>query len=167
MAAEEVTIEQCNTARISVFFDANVIIAAIRDSTRGGQTFARLNAIDRPLRLFSSTTLFEVAFARRGASERTLREDHAWLRAHATGIRFTERVGRRFDHLVGPASRLVRGRADLGDALLVAFAPKQATGRLFAIATNDGDFRELPVRVVSEFLPPRSSSPEDIESSSA
>lgn len=156
MAAEEVSIAQCNTARISVFLDANVIIDAIRDSTRGGETFARLNAIDRPLRLFSSTTLFEVAFARRGAAERTLREDQAWLRAHATWIRFAERVGSRFDRLVGPASRFVRGRADLGDALLAAFAPRQDTGRLFAIATNDADFRELPVRIVSEFLSPRS-----------
>jgi predicted nucleic acid-binding protein len=160
MPAEEVTIAQCNAARISVFLDANVIIDAIRGSTRGGQTFVRLNAIDRPLRLFSSTTLFELAFARRGAAERTLREDQAWLRAHATWVRFTEQVGRRFDHLIGPASRFVRGRADLGDAMLAAFAPRQG-GRLFAIATNDVDFRELPVRLVSEFLPPQPSPPEE------
>ena len=69
MAAEEVTIDECNATRISVFLDANVIIKAIRDSTRGGPAFAMLNAIDRPLRLFSSTTLFEVAFSRRGAAE--------------------------------------------------------------------------------------------------
>src|SRR4051812_43356935 len=123
MAAEEVTIDECNATRISVFLDANVIIKAIRDSTRGGPAFAMLNAIDRPLRLFSSTTLFEVAFSRRGAAEQTLREDQTWLRAHATGVRFTERVGARFDRLVGPASKVVRGRANLGDALLAAFAP--------------------------------------------
>jgi len=64
MAAEEVTIDECNATRISVFLDANVIIKAIRDSTRGGPTFAMLNAIDPPLRLFASTTLFEVAFSR-------------------------------------------------------------------------------------------------------
>ncbi len=152
MPAEKITVAECNQARISVFVDANVILKAKQGVAPFFENFTR---IDRPLRLCASTTLYEVAFARKtGHADTTLRDNQKWIMDRAAWIQFTEAVGRRFDRFIGPASRLVRGKIDLGDTLLASFALAIGRGKEFAIATNDEDFLELPVRVVSEFLSP-------------
>lgn len=123
-----------------------------------GQFFEHFNEVDRPLRLYASSTLYEVAFARKGsAAARTLRENQDWINDHANRMRFTEKVGQKFDEFVSPASKLsklVRGKVDLGDVFLACFARAKVGREEFAIATHDGDFFELPVTLVKEFLPP-------------
>ena len=152
MAATVITVEECNQTRTSIFLDSNVILYA---KAGRGTFFADFNRIDRPLRLFSSTTLYEIAFARKaGLADGTLRENQSWISERANFVTFTERVGRKFDAFLGPNARFARGKVDLGDALLASFVRAGVDHGNFAIATNDRDFLHLPVSVVKEFLPP-------------
>ena len=63
MTARLVTIEQCNDERIIVYFDADVIIQAIRDAN--SPQLESLLRVKYDLRRYSTTSLYEVAFARK------------------------------------------------------------------------------------------------------
>lgn len=63
MTARLVTINQCNDEEIIVYFDADVIIHAIRDA-RSPQLESLLR-VKYALGRYSTTTLYEVAFARK------------------------------------------------------------------------------------------------------
>lgn len=159
MTAERVSIAECNKARFSVFFDANVILDAIRDKGRG-PTIENFLRVDPPLRLIASMTLYEVAFSRKGLTTTRLEQNQQWVRDHfATEIPFQERVGLRFERFLRREAHLVRGKTDLADLLLACWMlAQQQQGRgatQLAIATkNEKDFDSLPVRLVCDFLRP-------------
>jgi len=146
-----VSINECNAGRISIFFDAMILFDAIRTA---GPTRDQLTRIDPPLRLISSTTLYEVAFAHKGLAPSTLRGNESWIRDHSiTTFPFSGRIAGKVDSFRTKDSALARGRMELGDWLLACFARHADPQKEFAIATRDrDDFEQLPVRLVTEFI---------------
>ena len=151
LASSDTTIEECNRARISVLFDANVLIKAL--AQRGGPFHDALVALDPPLRLIGSLTLYEVAFAQRGWAPGTLEENqHAVRDWGFTQVRLTQKVAESFERLMDREASRLRAQTTLGDFLLVAWY--RALSRPVVLATNnEKDFRPFSIPLVQEFLP--------------
>jgi predicted nucleic acid-binding protein len=155
-----VTIEQCNDEDIIVYFDADVLIHAIREA--GRQQLDRLLSIRPQLRRCSTTTLYEVAFARKARKEfksdlSRLNKNQDWIRDHfLERDRLDEDVARVLERSLTTYASALRGKADLGDAFLASWCLARSSDRnQCAIATINGrDYRALPVALVRDFLPP-------------
>ncbi len=149
-----VTVQQCNDEDIIVYFDADVIIPAIRDAT--SPQFELLLRIKHPLRRYTTSTLYEVAFARKGDALSSLKRNQEWLVGH-----FPDRdlldgsVAAELERSLNRYATALRGQADLGDALLASWCQARSSEReRCAIATVNGrDYRALPVALVKDFLP--------------
>jgi predicted nucleic acid-binding protein len=156
VAARLVTVEQCNDENILVFFDADVIIGAIRDSS--GAHLANLLRLRYALRRYTSTTLYEVAFSQKksGHDLSRLKKNQQWLNDHiSVRVPLDEAVADEFERSITAYATGLRGKADLGDALLAcACQAHSSVMSLCAIATINGrDYRALPVALVRDFLP--------------
>ena len=146
-----VSIADCNGGLISVFFDSDVLLEAIRTP---GTIRDHVTEIDPPLRLVSIITVHEVAFAHKGHAISTLQRNESWIRDHLIKeVSFNERVSKNVNSFRTRDASRVRGKTDLGDWLLTCFARYTDPTKQFAIATrNRSDFEQLPVRLVAEFV---------------
>lgn len=146
-----VSIRDCNAGRISVFFDADVLIKAIGTA---GPMRDRLTEIDPPLRLISTPTLYEVAFAHKGLAPSTLKKNESWINDHfITTFPFSCRIAGKVDSFLTKDRAIAQGKSGLGDWLLACFARHADGQKKFAIATkNRVDFERLPVTLVTEFI---------------
>lgn len=151
MAARLVTIQECNDEKIIVYFDADVIIHAIK-----GPQLERLLRVEHALRRCSTTTMYEVAFQRKGDDLSRLKKNQDWINDHfPERDRLDERVAEEFERSLDNYASALRGKADLGDALLASWCRARSSDRgQRAIATINGrDYRALPVALVRDFLP--------------
>ena len=140
-----------------MYFDADVIIAAIRDAK--SVQLESLLRVKYSLRRYSTTTMYEVAFARKttGSDLSRLKRNQEWIVDH-----FPERdrldgdVAAELERSLTTYASALRGKADLGDAFLASWCQARSSDRTeCAIATNNGrDYRALPVALVSDFLAP-------------
>lgn len=156
MTAQLVTVQQCNDEDIIVYFDADVLIPAIRDAECS--QFVHLLRVRYALRRYTTTTLYEVAFARKvtGSDLSRLKRNQDWIVDH-----FPDRdpldgdVAAEFERSLNRYATALRGKADLGDALLASWCQARSSEHeRCAIATANGrDYRALPVALVKDFLP--------------
>jgi hypothetical protein len=158
VTAHLVTVQQCNDEDIIVYFDADVIIHAIRDPNSPQLEY--MLRILPPLRRYTTTTLYEVAFARKGPARgdalSTLKQNQYWLNDRfPTRDLLDEKVVAGFERSIDQYAMALRGIADLGDAFLASWCRARSSGRQqCAIATMNGrDYRALPVALVKDFLP--------------
>lgn len=154
MTASLVTIQQCIDENILVYFDADVIILAIRDPASPQRD--HLLRVDYALRRYTTTTLYEVAFARKGDASSSLKRNQEWLVNHFPDRdRLDEKVAAEFERSLDVYAAALRGKADLGDAFLASWSRARSSKReRCAIATVNGrDYRALPVALVKDFLP--------------
>jgi len=159
VTARLVTIEQCNDEDIIVYFDADVLIHAIKEA--GSQQLDRLLRVKPVLRRCSTTTMYEVAFARKARKEfksdlSRLNKNQDWIRKHfLEHDRLDGDVAAELERSLTMYAAALRGKADLGDAFLASWCQARSSKRnQCAIATINGrDYRALPVALVSDFLP--------------
>jgi predicted nucleic acid-binding protein len=154
VTARIVTIEQCNDEDILVCFDTDVLIPAIRDAD--SDELERLLRTRHALRRYTSTTLYEIAFARKGTDLSRLKANQQWLADHFPDRdRLDDAVAAEFERSLMNYATGLRGKADLGDALLASWCQARSSDRnACAIATINGrDYRALPVALVRDFLP--------------
>ena len=138
-----------------MYFDADVIIHAIKDTN--GPELERLLRVEHALRRCSTTTLYEVAFARKGDDLSRLKRNQEWINDHFPDRdRLDARVAEELERSLDSYAPALRGKADLGDALLASWCRARSSDRgTCAIATANGrDYRALPVALVRDFLPP-------------
>lgn len=154
MTASLVTIQQCNDEDIIVYFDADVIIPAIRDASSPQLEY--LLRVRHALRRYTTTTLYEVAFARKKGDDLSrLKKNQDWMVDHFPDRdRLDEVVAVEFERSLDRYAPALRGKADLGDALLASWCQARSSEReRCAIATANGrDYRALPITLVKDLL---------------
>lgn len=154
MTAQLVTVAQCNDEQIIVYFDADVIIQAIKQAD--SLELSNLLRVKHALRRCATTTMYEVAFARKGTDLSRLRRNQDWIGEHFPDRdRLDGEVAEEFERSLTTYATSARGKADLGDAFLASWCRARSSARSrCAIATINGrDYRALPVALVSDFLP--------------